>query len=178
MSSCVELDPESGKPDIVNFYNKTKGGVDTFDQLCHTYTTSRKTRRWPLRVFYGILDQCAVNSLIVFTTNNIDWRQNSKNTRRSYLHQLSYDLVRPHIERRRNNPHISGNLCQIISQILGDKNTPAIPQAAAGPTSKRRCHFCPRAKDRKTAFECFLCKSPTCGDHRAKICENCRDPTK
>ena len=45
---------ESGKPEIVEFYNKTKAGVDALDQKVHHYTTYRKTYRWPLAVFYNI----------------------------------------------------------------------------------------------------------------------------
>ena len=37
------------KPEIIDFYNSTKGGVDTFDQKAHFYTISRKPQRWPLR---------------------------------------------------------------------------------------------------------------------------------
>jgi hypothetical protein len=43
---------ETKKPEFVQFYNSTKGGVDTFDQMCHSFTCSRKTRHWPLRIFY------------------------------------------------------------------------------------------------------------------------------
>jgi hypothetical protein len=38
------------KPEFVEFYNSTKGGVDNFDQMCHSFTCSRKTCHWPLRV--------------------------------------------------------------------------------------------------------------------------------
>ncbi|KAG0722934.1 Acid ceramidase [Chionoecetes opilio] len=38
----------TGKPEMIDFYNKTKGGVDTFDQMCAQYSCSRKTKRWPL----------------------------------------------------------------------------------------------------------------------------------
>lgn len=41
----------SGKPEIINFYNRTKGGVDTFDRMITLYTVSRKTSRWPMRFF-------------------------------------------------------------------------------------------------------------------------------
>ncbi|XP_024883854.1 piggyBac transposable element-derived protein 4-like, partial [Temnothorax curvispinosus] len=50
-----------GKPDIVHFYNKDKGGTDCFDMLCHSFTVSRRTNRWPMQIFFGILDQAAVN---------------------------------------------------------------------------------------------------------------------
>jgi len=34
------VDPETNKPEILMFYNKTKGSTDTFDQLCTTYSTA------------------------------------------------------------------------------------------------------------------------------------------
>lgn len=43
---------ENNKPDVINYYNATKGGTDTFDQLCGEYSTARGTRRWPLRMFF------------------------------------------------------------------------------------------------------------------------------
>ena len=57
---------ESGKPEIVEFYNKTKAGVDVLDEKVHHYTTYRKTYRWPLAVFYNILNISAYNSYVSF----------------------------------------------------------------------------------------------------------------
>jgi len=67
-----KVDDKTKKPEIIMEYNRTKGGVDTVDQLCHRYTVTRPTRRWPMCVFYGMLDIAAVNSLIVFLYNNPD----------------------------------------------------------------------------------------------------------
>ena len=36
---------EDGKPEIIEYYNSTKGGVDTFDFMCGAYSCSRKTKR-------------------------------------------------------------------------------------------------------------------------------------
>lgn len=47
-----EVDDVSKKPEIVLFYNTTKGGVDVLDKLCHDKTTKRKSRRWPMRYFF------------------------------------------------------------------------------------------------------------------------------
>ena len=58
---------EKTKTDIQMFYNATKGGVDTFDQLCSSYSSSRKTRRWPLCVFYGILNIAFSNAHVLHT---------------------------------------------------------------------------------------------------------------
>lgn len=54
----------NNKPNIILHYNKTKGGTDSFDQLCHSYTVTHRTDRWPVRIFYGMLDQAAVNARI------------------------------------------------------------------------------------------------------------------
>lgn len=43
------------KTEIVLYYNETKGGVDTADQICGNYSISRICPRWPLRYFFHIL---------------------------------------------------------------------------------------------------------------------------
>lgn len=68
-------------PDIISFYNQTKGGVDSFDQLCHTYSVSRKTRRWTLCVFYGILNIVGINAMILLHSSNVPNKQIFKNRR-------------------------------------------------------------------------------------------------
>ncbi|XP_066583769.1 piggyBac transposable element-derived protein 4-like [Prorops nasuta] len=49
------IDRDTNKPEMISFYNSTKSGTDTFDQMCHEYTTARKTRRWPVRVFFDVI---------------------------------------------------------------------------------------------------------------------------
>ena len=57
---------ESGKPEIVEFYNKIKGGVDALDQNIRHYATYQKMHHWSLAVFYNILDISAYNAYILF----------------------------------------------------------------------------------------------------------------
>ena len=47
------------KPEIVQFYNATKSGVDNLDKLVRTYRSQRKCHRWPYGVFMTLAD-CAV----------------------------------------------------------------------------------------------------------------------
>ena len=49
---------QTKKPEIVHFYNSTKVGVDTVDQLCGNYSVSRRTRRWPLCIFFPTPQHC------------------------------------------------------------------------------------------------------------------------
>ena len=64
-----KMDEESGKPEMIVFYNKTKGGIDCFDFKCYQYKTARKTFRWPVRSFYGMLYQANVNSSVLYNLN-------------------------------------------------------------------------------------------------------------
>ena len=56
---------EKSKSDIQMFYNATKGGVDTFDQLCANTSCIRSTRRWPLCFFFNIVNLAFSNSYIL-----------------------------------------------------------------------------------------------------------------
>jgi len=37
--------------------------------MCSLYTTARKTNRWSMALFYGIIDSAAVNAFVIFTEN-------------------------------------------------------------------------------------------------------------
>lgn len=58
------------KPNIILFYNNTKGGVDVMDHMLGQYTTKRKTNRWPLAVFYNMIDISALAAYIIYSENN------------------------------------------------------------------------------------------------------------
>ena len=57
---------DNGKPEIITFYNATKGGVDTFDQTCCFQSYNRVTKRWPLTVFFGMLNAAVVNAYVLY----------------------------------------------------------------------------------------------------------------
>ena len=59
----VELDEfEKKKPETVEFYNKIKCGVGVADQMVKQYSVKEGTRRWPVAVFYNILDLAGINA--------------------------------------------------------------------------------------------------------------------
>ena len=67
------VNPESGKPEIIEYYNGTKGGVDSLDQLVHTYMCKRQSKRWPMTLFFNMLDVGAVAALIVWMETFPEW---------------------------------------------------------------------------------------------------------
>lgn len=66
----ANVDPETKKPDIILSYNDTKGGVDVIDRLCANYNCARVTKRWPMAVFYAMLNVSTINRDVRLMENN------------------------------------------------------------------------------------------------------------
>lgn len=61
MHSVVQTDNTTKrKLNTVTLYNTTKCGVDVMDQMVREYTVRRGTRRWPVAVFYNMIDMCCI----------------------------------------------------------------------------------------------------------------------
>lgn len=88
-------DPDSSKPEIIS-YNSNKGDIDSLDQKCAIYSSGRHTRRWPMAIFFRILDISSVNSFILY---NCYGNTNKKITRLNFVKQLAETLVRDEIRR-------------------------------------------------------------------------------
>lgn len=75
-----DQDQSVTRPEIVEYYNQNKSGVDVFDRLCKNYSTARNSRRWTATVFYGLLNASGVNSFVLWK-NNIDDENERKKKR-------------------------------------------------------------------------------------------------
>ncbi|XP_039291052.1 uncharacterized protein LOC120352834 [Nilaparvata lugens] len=163
-----EVDEASKKPEVIEFYNSTKGGVDTFDKMVHSYSVSRKTRRWPLRMFYGILDQAGINSMILYGESVHSEGVN----RRKFLKELGFQLAKQQMEERLES-QLPNDLRSNIQKLLGiEDSTVGQPPPAKLP-KQARCHLCPRKKDMKVKISCAKCMKPVCRVHRKDICDDC-----
>ncbi|XP_028825897.1 piggyBac transposable element-derived protein 4-like [Denticeps clupeoides] len=65
------------------------------DQMIAMYSCRRKTRRWPLVVFFNMLDISALNAYIVWTAIDPTWNVRKSCRRRLFLDQLGKMLVMP-----------------------------------------------------------------------------------
>lgn len=89
------------KPDIILHYNATKSGVDNLDHLATMHTSRRKTNRWPMCLFFNMLDVGGIAAFIVWLGNNPDWKASEGTRRRRiFLTDLGYAMVTPHMEER------------------------------------------------------------------------------
>lgn len=163
-----------GKPAIIHHYNETKGGTDTFDMLCKNYSVVKRSNRWPLRVFWGMLDQAIVNSRILLKCQNSLNGDESKVTARDCLKKIIFHLAKPWLSERQMIPTLQNNLKMAIAAILRrDHEHGIIDEEDGFLATKKRCMLCPSKKDKKTRYQCIACLRPMCMDHRAKLCNQC-----
>ena len=122
------------KPEIITFYNATKGGVDTVDEMCGTYSVARKSNRWPLTLFYFLLNVSGTNSQIIFQANT-----DSQHIRRDYLKLLSLGLVQGHMQYRSTTEMFPVQLKERIRKFT------EVPEEIQEPPQKKRkrCEVCP-----------------------------------
>lgn len=174
----MEINEASGeklKPEIICFYNETKGGVDTVDQLASNYSLARKTNRWPLAVFFHLLDIAGINAQVVYFSNN-----QKKILRRLFLRGLSEDLTTPLIRQRLTISCLPRELVVRIKMYLGQDiaetqtgNLPLVSKQKV-PAKQKRCEKCIRKLDRKTTTQCVKCSAFVCmKDHANILCKDC-----
>jgi len=177
LHSDGEINKVENKPEIVLHYNKAIGASDTFDQLCQEYTVTQKTPKWWVRIFYGMLDQAAVNSFVLYTLN----ANNQVITRDRFLLELSMALIKPHLIKllSRTNLHVLVQ-CRLKSfldeQDLSEKDPRNLRLDISNKLSKMKtCYLCPISKRKLTSFKCLKCNNSMCATHKASICRSCAE---
>ncbi|KAH9637284.1 hypothetical protein HF086_006928 [Spodoptera exigua] len=160
-----KIDQETGneaKPEIIIFYNATKGGVDVVDQKKEDYSVARITSRWPMRLFFSILNITGINAQIIYKANTKTLIE-----RRTFLKEVALELVKPHISRRICVENISSDLKFLMKRFV-----PA-PRPISEPRPSGFCSICPRRKNRRSKKACTLCKQLLCTEHITYMCLMC-----
>ncbi|XP_033216795.1 piggyBac transposable element-derived protein 4-like [Belonocnema kinseyi] len=169
-----QIDAETGMPEIVVFYHKSKDATDSYDKKCHHYSVTMRTFRWILRMFFAMLDQAGVNCFILYSLNS----DNAALNRHDFLVQLSMELIKPYLLQRRARPSLRRNITTLIGEFLDNKEIPEDQDIryyiGENKLDKpKRCGLCHASSDRKTNYKCLKCDLPMCKEHTAKICVVC-----
>ncbi|XP_011169195.1 uncharacterized protein LOC105202399 [Solenopsis invicta] len=146
---------------IISHYNSTKDGTSNFNVLCEKYSTSRKTMRWTMRLFFGMLDQGVVNSNILYNLENKNLMNKYNFTKRLVLLLTA--------------PHMQNNLQKRLKITLNiDLNSNSMIQSIFKINSQSKlfenfrekgyCTMC----NTLTMLHCILCKRPSCMNHNIK----------
>lgn len=167
MHSNSAVDPETAKPVIILDYNSHKGGVDTVDKMCGTYSVSRRTRRWPMVLFFQLLNIAGINSQILYNAANIN---NPQKYRRIFLKNLSLALMRPHLSERAEIQSLPLDLKIFLKKY---KNVQDDHEEEPPAKKRGRCYCCGRSKNRVTTISCSKCNKMVCKEHSVAICLDC-----
>ena len=163
---------ESSKPLMIEDYNHSKGGVDTFDQMCSQYSCSRKTKRWPLCVFYGMINAAVINAYIIHCEKNIA----NKLERKVFMQSLALELAKPWAVLRMAVTTLPRQVKDQICQVYGLPSYAAQRALNAAADMREpivRCVECGSKKDKKTRYRCVACNRAVCPSHFYTVCGNC-----
>ena len=104
------------KPDVLVFYDKTKGGVDVVDYVSSFISTRFKTRRWPMNAFAFALDTARTNARTVF-----DEVHQKRSSNFDFTWNLGEKLILPEVKIRyeMNLQNCSGEIVKKMASVLG-----------------------------------------------------------
>lgn len=172
------------KPQIILEYNDTKAGVDAGDQMCRTYSTRSKTKRWPVVHFQNLLDVGAMNAHTIHEHNHPNWTPIPlQNRRRTFLKELAIELAKPYMRKRLDNPvGLRENLRQNMTKYVGTQHRNQQQHPENFELGKVRCAGC-KADGKQTrqcnltSQRCHECHVPVCGKHSSAIviCDKCSE---
>ena len=125
--------------------------------MARKYTVKAGARRWPVQVFYNILDLAGINAWILYkevTGKSI--------RRRDFLLQLATELRKPYVMARESTVHAHPR---------------DVSANQTNPSKRRQCQI-GQCKNNKTRDSCFHCKKVVCGRctsriERRNVCVNC-----
>jgi len=165
-----KIDVETRKPEIIMDYNSTKGGVDTVDKMCAAYSVSRITKRWPLVIFYSLMNIAGINAQILYSYSELN---DAPNVRRLFLKTLAFDLMKEHLASRAQISSLPSDISSFLKMKYAVTKPSDVPIT---PTPKRgTCFECGRIKNAATTMKCTKCMMFVCKVHSKKVimCEQC-----
>ena len=93
----VEEEDPKRRTEAILFYNETKGGVGTADEMLRGHSTKAASRGWSLAAFFKLLDIVCLDAYVICKDVGIE-----NVSRRCFLLQLGEALC--DVERKNENP--------------------------------------------------------------------------
>ncbi|XP_028818641.1 extracellular calcium-sensing receptor [Denticeps clupeoides] len=147
MHSVVQTDDTTKrKPNTVTLYNTTKCGMDVMDQILREYTVRRGTRRWPVVVFYNMIDMAALNAHVLYQACT-----RKQERRVDLLVELARELASSHMAAKKARNE----------QLL--RTQPSTPS----PGKRATCQVKHQCKNDHATVRCVHCYKYTCLDSMA-----------
>lgn len=88
---------ERKKRRMITFYNKSKEGVHTMEQMVGTYSCKYQTQSGPMVPWYNILDIATLNGDTFFRGQHPQFKSSVTSTRCIFVNEFSQELFTPHM---------------------------------------------------------------------------------
>ena len=179
------IDSNTKKPEIVLYYNTTKGGVDVVDSMLESCMGKPTLKRWPTCVFFFMLGVAQVNGFTILQLN-----RRSGEDRRCMRLALAQQLMNPRIQERLANPvGLNADILTALATVTGQSPARAQPTAPIERSARGRCVTCLKelqggrgaghraAKDTMAKYaQCNMSSDYVCKAHsmNMRVCEACQ----
>lgn len=148
--------------------------MDTFDCMCHSFSCKRKTKRWPMVLFYNIIDTAAVACHVMYKERFPADAKTYKD-RGFFNETIAKELVSEHMMRRMavarttQRVKLSFEILRLEWNVQSERTATVEVEGRKRKAEKKgRCCRCPRKKDRKVKQTCSKCMEYVCNEH-AKV---------
>lgn len=139
--------------------------MDTVDQMRGKFDVARASRRWPLTLFFALMNIVVINATVIYNSNSL-----TKITRKEFIENIAVELTKPLLEIRIQNARILTGTRQLARKCLGLAEE--IPAEDA--ELRALCAYCPAHRNMKTKSKCVNCTKLIClKSHTIKICSSC-----
>lgn len=175
--NAIDPDSPAKKPEIITFYNEDKCGVDLVDQMCANFTCQRTTNRWPLVVFYNLVNISCINGFIIYKKN----QSITGYTRFDFLQNLGRALVRRQMVKRIGIRQVRYQIRKRCAELTGTQFDEEQGQSVSWEkdieeSAQATCKICKsNGRKKNTRNRCSKCKEMSCPEHFFKICDTCAD---
>lgn len=159
------------KPFIVHEYNKQKCGVDVFNRGITNFSCARTTRRWPLRMFYFLIDIACWNAYRLHLLKS----ENSPNRKKyldrfRFMEQLSFELTfekRKKVVLEKRKVEVRKLFPQLIKEMLD------VQMDNQEVCRHGSCAYCVNKSTNHVKTRCANCRCFICEKHRKVLCFEC-----
>ena len=156
--AAIEGEEHDFKPEMILDFNKRKSAVDTLDKLVREYRCLRTNRRWPLALFFDIIDITGHNAFCAWSDHDPNY--NVGKSHRLFLMQLAEDMVKPLVDGRERNPvGIQEPILAAIRMFVLVEHRVARHIRPQENKCIGRYAVCAHGQDRKSRSKCDICNN-------------------